>query len=140
MAKRKPPTKARLKKKLWGLFAEYIKLKASSNGKSCYCYTCDAFLMIGSAGCQAGHFYPKGAYGYLYFHEDNVRPQCVECNLTLMGNTEEFRRRLIIELGADRVDDLHLSRRKSEIRGKVWYREKIEYYSNLVKLLQARLD
>lgn len=36
--------------------------------------------------------------------EDNVRPQCVACNIFNQGNIQMFRRALIKEIGEQRVD------------------------------------
>ena len=63
-----------LKTKLWKLFSLYVKLRCSKNGVMTECYTCKVPLQIGTKNCQAGHWLPKGTYGYHYFNPDNVRP------------------------------------------------------------------
>ncbi len=129
---KKKPTAGKLKKKLWKVFALYNKLIRSTDGWV-DCYTCDAGIEIGTSNCQMGHYYPKGGYGYLYFHEDNVRPQCYHCNINLSGNSAIFVRRLLEEIGAERLDYLYDHRKVSEKRGVSWYQEKIDHYTRLVR-------
>ena len=44
---------------------------------------------------HAGHFIPKSVGGItLYFHEENVRAQCYNCNINLSGNQYEYSLRL----------------------------------------------
>jgi hypothetical protein len=134
MAKRKPPTISNLKKKLWKIFAEYIKAKDSVDGY-CRCYTCRKTLTLGTIDCQAGHWLPKGSYDFLYFNEMNVKPQCSYCNLALMGNQEEFRRALVNEHGAEAIEEMYQSRRTLGGRRRDWYLEKIEEYTAKLKSL-----
>jgi hypothetical protein len=86
-------TSAKLKKKLWVVFAKYIRKRDKD-----ICFTC------GKPGNQAGHFIPRSAGGLaLYFHPDNVHCQCSWCNLHMQGNIWEYGQRL----GEEKVKELY---------------------------------
>jgi len=126
-------TVSALKKKLWKIFAEYIKRKHNTSGDWCNCFTCNKPIKIGTTDCQAGHFFPKGSNQFIMWHEDNVRPQCSYCNLAEQGAQSRFEKALIFEIGQERVDWLHHNRHNTEKRGVVYYEEAIEKYSKLLK-------
>jgi len=127
---------SKLKKKLWEVFALYIKLKYSEDGKTCRCFTSGVVLTIGTSNCQAGHYYSKKGYPALYFDEDNVRPQSYHDNINLSGNTQIFRENLIAEIGAEAVERLDQRRHNSVKLTCSDYEEKIEYYSQKIKELR----
>ena len=134
MAKR---TVSALKKRLWKIFAEYIKRKYSEDGIYCKCFTCGATMEIGTSNCQAAHYLPKGGYPYHYFNEENVRPGCFRCNISLLGNTVAFRENLIAEIGEDKVLELENTRHTREKRGVVYYEEKIEEYKKKLEEIKG---
>lgn len=129
----KKQTVSKAKKKLWTLYAKYMKLKYSNDGLTCNCFTCGANLKIGTSNCQLGHWLPKGGYSYHYFTEDNTRPQCYHCNINLSGNSAVFERNLKAEIGEDRVDEIFNTRHLSEKRNIIWYEELIEHYKQKIK-------
>ena len=132
---KKPKGVAALKKDLWTVFAKYCKYTRHADGYV-NCFTCDANLQIGTSNCQLGHWLPKGGYPYHYFNEDNVRPQCYHCNINLSGNSEVFRRRLIDEIGIDRLNEIYDTRHTLEKRSAGWYSDKIaDYKDKLHELL-----
>jgi len=57
---------------------------------------------------QAGHFYSAGNFNHMRFNEDNCHGQCVKCNYYLSGNLLEYRKRLILKIGIERVEKLDL--------------------------------
>lgn len=116
----KKQSNATLKKKLWKVFAVYIKIRDRQT-----CFTCGR--QVEGANCHAGHFIPKGAGGIaLYFNEDNVHVQCAGCNLFLAGNQYVYGQKL----GKKKVSKLY------EIKQKVTkdypFQEKIEYYTKKI--------
>lgn len=137
---KKPPTIGKLKKKLWAEFTLFIKLRASSDGRFCQCYTCGATMEIGTTSCHAGHWLPRGGYSYHYFNEDNVRPQCYRCNINLLGNTPVFEQALRAEIGDDKVNEIYHSRNNVEQRKRWWYEEKIFHYQQANKELREKLN
>lgn len=78
----------KLKRKLWKLFAEYVKERDGNT-----CFSCGKGGMEGS-GWHAGHLFPAGAHAIIRYHPKNVHSQCYRCNINLGGNgaayTEHF--------------------------------------------------
>lgn len=101
----KPKSISKLKAELWTQFSMFIKLKHSNNGY-CKCFTCGKSIKIGTSDCHAGHYYSQGGFPALRFNEDNVRPQCMRCNVHLNGNSQIFRENLIKEIGEARLSEL----------------------------------
>jgi hypothetical protein len=124
-------TITQLKKKLWKEFTLYVKLRESGDGETCLCITCGKRLTIGKSDCQGGHFFSKKGYSGLYFHEDNVWPQCYRCNINLEGNTQEYDIRLRKKIGNERVDHLY------NIRKSIFKITRYEY-TELIKKYKAK--
>lgn len=129
----KKKTLSKYKKDLWDVFALYIKQKHQISDGYCQCYTCGSFIKIGTSNCQAGHYYSKKGYPALYFDENNVRPQCFHCNISLAGNTQKFQEKLINEIGIEGVEYLDKHRHDEIKRTKSDYIELINHYKNLIK-------
>lgn len=55
---------------------------------------------------NAGHFYSVGGYGAMRFNVDNIHGQCIHCNKHLHGNLNEYRKRLEIRIGKERLLEL----------------------------------
>lgn len=139
-AAKKPTKKTKLKslssykKDLWDVFTYYIKLKYTVDGKL-NCYTCGVPIQINTVNCQGGHYHPKKGYPALYFNENNVRPQCFRCNHWLEGNTIEFGKRLLKEIGQEEFDKMDQLKREQVKITRSEYKIKIEYYKNEIKKL-----
>lgn len=137
MAKRKPPTVARLRKKLWELMSTYIRSTSTMVGSTTHgaCYTCCKVIDL-KYECDVGHCYPKGGYEALRFDTRNLRIQCKGCNLHKQGEQVEFIRLLRVELGDAEVDQMHSIRRDVVKRSRSWYLEEIEKYKELISQLE----
>lgn len=118
--------------KLWKLFSYFTKLHASLDGIHCRCFTCNKLLKIGSEDCQGGHWLNKKNYSYHYFTEDNVRPQCNDCNCVRDGNEDVFEQRLIEQIGIHAVAYLDQTKHISEKRDLFWYKEMIVVYTGKI--------
>lgn len=94
----KKPTVAKLKKVLDALVSRYVRL--SGNG---ICYTCG--LVRPLLELQCGHFISR-AHSATRYDLDNLRPQCVNCNVWRRGNTAFYASNLMAELGKKRFDAL----------------------------------
>ena len=82
---KKKQSVSKLKKKLDSVFSKYIRLRDSFdvNGElSCTCVTCGATKPV--KNMQAGHFMSR-RYNATRFHEKNVNPQCMGCNMYDQG-------------------------------------------------------
>ena len=71
------------------------------------CISCDSTpndndLMTGSRW-DAGHYRSVGACPELRFEPLNIHRQCVKCNRNLSGNAVEYRIRLVVRIGAEKV-------------------------------------
>ena len=85
-----------LKRKLWKVFSLYVK-KRDKN----ICFTCGGYCEGKNA--HSGHFIPKSVGGItLYFNENNVHCQCMNCNINLVGNQyiygEKLGKEMVTEL------------------------------------------
>ena len=97
--KEKLKTKKDYEKELQVVVNKFIRMR----DKDKPCISCDKPLLN---KFDAGHFYPAGSYKNLRFIEDNIFGQCVACNQHRHGNLLEYRPRLIIRIGQNRVDEL----------------------------------
>ncbi|MBD9585806.1 recombination protein NinG [Pseudomonas sp. PDM03] len=71
------------------------------------CISCDSTpsdhdLITGSRW-DAGHYRSVGACPELRFEPLNIHRQCVKCNRSLSGNAVEYRIRLVLRIGAEKV-------------------------------------
>lgn len=124
----------KLKEKLDAIFSKYIRWKYAKDGM-CTCFTCGKIKPV--KGIQNGHFIPRNIL-ITRFDENNCRPQCVGCNMFGNGKFVDFRENLVKELGEKKVKDMEQSRHKVFKVDVHWYKEKIEYYKNLVKELETQ--
>lgn len=116
-----------LKRKLWKVFAKWVKLRDNN-----ICFTCGK--RVESYASQAGHFIPKVVGGIvLYFHPDNVHCQCSYCNLQLEGNRIEYAKKL----GDFKVKELYdIKNQVIEKWEPIDYQNLIEHYGQCIKDLQ----
>ncbi|QHD05518.1 recombination protein NinG [Pseudomonas sp. R76] len=82
---------------------EYVRLRDAHLP----CISCDSTpndndLMTGSRW-DAGHYRSVGACPELRFEPSNIHRQCVKCNRNLSGNAVEYRIRLVMRIGAEKV-------------------------------------
>ena len=95
--------KTKVKKKVWKLFSQYIRLLAQDKNGYVECYTCGVKNPLKKM--QAGHWV-TGHGNATYINEDYVKPQCYSCNIMRGGNLGEFRDKIRKELGNKIVDQL----------------------------------
>ena len=83
---------------------EYVRLRdAHLPCISCDSQPNDHDLMTGSRW-DAGHYRSVGACPELRFEPLNIHRQCVRCNRNLSGNAVEYRIRLVLRIGTEKVD------------------------------------
>lgn len=81
VSKKKPETKAALKRKLRVILHRYIRLRDAyfEDGQWWVkCVTCGERLPFKES--TAGHFFPAGTYPAVRFSEWNINGQCIRCN------------------------------------------------------------
>lgn len=117
-----------LKKKLWKVFAEYIK-KRDKN----ICFTCGR--RAEGQGYHAGHYIAKSICGLaLYFDERNVHGQCFHCNINLGGNGRIYERKMLKKYGKKVVKELDkMAAQKITKWSKQDYLDKIAFYQEKLK-------
>ena len=138
---KKKVTISSIKKKVWKVFSDYIRLRdcLETTGLPDYgkCITCEK--IVPRILLQAGHFIP-GRHNANLFSERGVHAQCYNCNLNLRGNTLEYRRRILEMYGAGA--DEELEREANQIKKfTVPYLEALkEEFKGKIKLLEAKND
>ena len=87
---------AALRRKLWELFAAYVKQRDGA-----VCFSCgDAITSPGN--WHAGHMFPQNGPQLVRWHPKNVHSQCgFKCNLTKRGNVAAYALRFIDVYGID---------------------------------------
>ena len=103
----KKPTRSKLIKKLDVIFSQYIRLSRSDKNGFCTCITCGKKGHWKNGGIQAGHFMSRKHYSTRW-NEDNVHPQCVQCNMFKSGEQYKYS----IFLGTDKANELFLQSQK----------------------------
>ena len=120
-----PVTK--LKKRLWQLCREIIFTRHGND-----CYSCGAKGLFGS-NRQCGHFLPSSiCSAAMRYDLDNLRPQCMVCNVHRSGNWPAYEAHLV----RDGIDPNELKRRNQQTIGKqydrLFYQNKIAEYEGLL--------
>lgn len=77
---------------------EYVRLRDENEP----CISCGSHTSY--PRWQAGHFISVGANSTLRYTPENIHKQCVHCNMHKGGNVIEYRKRLTLKIGVDRVE------------------------------------
>ena len=130
MAKAKKPTRSKLVKKLDVVFSQWVRLSNADNKGNCTCVTCGKVGHWKTGGIQAGHFMSRKHYSTRW-DEDNVKPQCVGCNMFKAGEQYKYS----LYLGNNLSEELYLKSQQITKFTSVELEEMILHYSSLVKKL-----
>ena len=104
---RKKPKKRSVstaKNAAWGWFSKYIRAKAAASDGLAECVTCG--VRKPWKDLHAGHFIPKKRGLAVYFMEENVHPQCPQCNTFNGGMLIEYSRFIAAVYGQDMIEQL----------------------------------
>ena len=101
--KSKPVYKT-VKRRLWTLVSKYIRLKYSDHAGYCSCVTCGTTKPYKEM--QAGHFVPKKKGNAVYFVEENIHPQCYQCNINLGGYGAMYNKFMLETYGQEKINEL----------------------------------
>ena len=85
----KKPTRSKLIKKLDTVFSQYVRLSNADDRGYCTCITCGKKGHWKTGGIQAGHFISRKHYS-VRWDLDNVKPQCVACNVYRAGEQYKY--------------------------------------------------
>jgi len=122
----KKPTRSKLVKKLDVIFSQYIRLKYSDHHGMTECFTCgkrDHWKKM-----QCGHFMSRKNYSTRW-EEDNVRVQCVGCNMFKSGEQYVFG----LKLGQQLAEEMFIKSKQVLKFTNDELIEKIDHYSSEVK-------
>lgn len=107
-------------------FNKYIRTR--DKGRNCF--SCGKRI---TGVVHASHYLSQGNHSAVRFHEDNVWACCYRCNVELSGNLIEYRKRLIQEIGEERVEWLE----NNGSRVKKW---DIEEIKNIIKKYKEKTN
>lgn len=111
----------------------WVRLSRANEFGLCECYTCGNWYAFGNM--DNGHY-----IGRRYYHrysEDNTRPQCPRCNRYEEGNKTIFRRKLIEELGENKVVYMETTKNKNLKKGDIEYY--LSLYTEMLKELLPKI-
>lgn len=97
-------TISKLKKDLWKLTSQYVRLSHSDSNGYVKCVTCG--IIKHYKEMQAGHFIPQAQGNAVKFDLRNIHPQCYRCNINLGGNGPEYYPFMLNTYGQEVVDEL----------------------------------
>jgi hypothetical protein len=121
-----------LKKKLWGIFSKFVRLRDSDDYGFCICITSGQVLFWKKA--QAGHFISR-RYNSTFVHEKNVHAQSPYDNCYLSGNQYIYGKRLDEIYGEGTADYLVALSKEDKKFTVEELEELIVYYDKKVKEL-----
>lgn len=111
----------------WVVYSDYLLLSKSEDGK-CTCVTCNKMDDRYSSAMHPWHFRTAGSSLKHKFNDDNVRPQCVGCNVMLNGNYQKYTLYMIDKFWKERVETILDDKETYKIRDyeyadkiKEWY-------------------
>lgn len=130
--KPKKKTTSQLKKKLDELLSRYIRQRYADSQGYGNCYTCGVKKQWNEL--QNGHFISR-SYLATRFLEENCRPQCIGCNVFGGGRQVIFGAKLEAE---ETGIISRLYKKAQEITKDYPYVERIEYYKEKIKELDAK--
>lgn len=121
-----------LMKKLEEVTPSYIKLRD-------WAKPCPSCGSQHNPSFDAGHYHKRSVEPAIKYHELNIHAQCIECNRFKNGMQTEFKRGLILRLGAEKFRELELLP-KTQIRFTNWeLAQLVEYRKNQIKILKERI-
>ena len=102
---------------------KYIRLR--DEGKPCI--SCGKHI---NGVRHASHYLSSGGHSNLRFHEENIWVSCYKCNVMLSSNAIEYRKRLINQIGLERVEWLE----ENGSKVKKWTREELKEIQEIYKV------
>jgi len=126
----KKPTRSKLIKKLDVVFSKYIRLSNADKNGFCKCITCGNRFFYKEI--QAGHFMSRKHYSTRW-NEDNVKPQCVACNVYRAGEQYKYS----LYLGNKLSEELHAKSKEIRKFTSLELEEMYNYYNDKIKALDT---
>ena len=112
---------SKLQKKLWELCKQVIRKKYPNQ-----CYTCGAKGLEGS-NWQTGHMWAKASLpAGLKYDLRVLRPQCMRCNIHMGGMGADYYKRMLAEIGEEKMAQLEKERQILTKADRFWYEARIQ--------------
>ncbi len=129
---KKKKTISKLKKELDKVFSQYIRMSHSHNGIT-QCFTCSKSDHW--KNMHAGHFQSRKHLATRW-DEQNVKVQCVKCNIFDSGQQYAFGKLLDILYGEGTSDGLVIKARMTQKMMRQEYIDMIDLYKQKIKDLE----
>lgn len=129
-----------MKRTLWRIFSEFIRLRDSDDKGYCTCITCGRQAYYKGGAINAGHYVPVNSrYGHnaTYFNEQNVHAQCSVCNRNEEGRGWHYGIYLQERYGESTPWDLWELAEKPFKFTTTWLEEKTIHYRKEVDKLKS---
>lgn len=123
----------KLKARLWAVTSLIVRNRSNK------CYTCDTPIPD-IRDRHAGHYWTKGGHPATCFDFDNLRVQCVSCNLWNSGNLAEYATRLIRELGQEKYDNLYTKAHQTKKWDRAEMQQLITEYREILNRINEQSD
>ena len=142
--KTKIPPRKRIVSMLDTAFSKFVRLRGARRvdtvqGGSVLinkCCTCGRWLPI--TQMDAGHYISRGKYPTRW-SEDNVHPQCKQCNIFMHGNYTQYALYMIRTYGYSKLSGLDRRSKQSTKVSTVELYEKVQYYKDKAKAIEGSL-
>jgi len=116
----------------WVVYSDYLLLSKSKNGV-CVCVTCGKADNWYSSAMHPWHFRTAGSSLKHKFNDDNVRPQCVGCNVMLNGNYQKYTLFIIDKFWKERVENILDDKETHKIRVHEYAEKIIKRFDFIIK-------
>lgn len=121
------------------VYSDYLLLLKSDSKRFCKCITCDSVLLRDNQYMHPWHFRTAGTSLKYKFVDDNVRPQCMRCNVMLNGNYQVYTLKMVDKFWRDRVDNILSDQEMITIKNRE-YAEKILGRYNTLQRIKRTLE
>ena len=119
----------KIQDKIWELCKQITRKRYGNS-----CYTCGATGLSGW-NWQTGHMWAKASVGaYLKYDLRILRPQCSTCNQYRGGMGADFYRRMLQEIGPEKMEQLEKDRQVT-VRAYDHYTKTLKEYEEIYKCL-----
>ena len=130
---KKEKSVSKLMHELDAVFSRFIRLSSADSEGICTCFTCGH--KVPWKKIHAGHFVSR-FYKATRWREENVKSQCMMCNLWRRGDPVTFREKLVNLYGDVLVEAMEASRHQINKLDKVTLAAKVSEYEQKIKELR----
>lgn len=121
------------------VYSDYLLLSKYDINWFCKCITCDSVLSRDNQYMHPWHFRTAGTSLKYKFVDDNVRPQCMRCNVMLNGNYQVYTLKMVDKFWRERVDNILSDQEIITIKNRE-YADKILGRYNILKKIKTSLE